>query len=267
MKDKFIMQKKLGGGAFGTVYLVKRTEDQLLLAAKHQKLRCEQDLRCVRREVDILDMLGDTDNPDCRDNVILMLDYYESPRECVILTEYLNGGELFERISSRNYDLTERKCKGFMRQVLLGLRYIHDKGVIHLDLKPNNIVCVSRADEDARIKIIDFGLARMTGGRDRIPITMCGTPEFISPEVMKCVSAGSGSDMWSIGVIVFMMVTGGYSPFYSSNRYKMQRNALRGNYDIEQFTNVTREAKDVIRKLLVVNYDDRLSADQCLQHP
>ena len=267
MKDKFVMQKKLGGGSFGTVYLVKRIEDGMLLADKHQKLRGEHDVRYVRREVDILDRLGDTDNPDCRDNVILIMDYYESVKECVILTEFLNGGELFERISSRSYDLTERKCKGFMRQVLLGLRYIHDKGVIHLDLKPNNIVCVSRADDDARVKIIDFGLARMTGGRDRIPITMCGTPEFISPEVMKCVSASSASDMWSVGVIVFMMVTGGYSPFYSSNKYKMQRNALRGNYDVEQFSNVSRDAKEIIRGLLVVNSDNRFSADQCLQQP
>ena len=66
------------------------------------------------------------------------------------------------------------------------------------------------------------------------PVTN-SAPEFISPEVMRCTTASTASDMWSIGVIIFMMVTGGYSPFYSRNKYKMQRRTLRGNYDIEQF--------------------------------
>ena len=82
---------------------------------------------------------------------------------------------------------------------------------------------------------------------------------------MKCVSASPASDMWSTGVIIFMMVTGGYSPFYSSNQVKMQRRALRGNYDIEQFTGVSQEAKNMIRGLLVVDPTSRLTADQCLQ--
>jgi len=127
MKQKYEMQKKLGGGAFGNVYLILRLRDDQLMAAKHQRLKDERERRYARREVEILDMMV-SDNTDCRENIIQMIDYYESARECVILTEYLTGGELFERISSRHYDLTEAKCKGFMRQVLLGLRYMHNHG-------------------------------------------------------------------------------------------------------------------------------------------
>ena len=112
MKDRFLMVKKLGGGAFGQVYLIRRKENKEMMAAKHQRMLTEEARRYVRREVEILDLL-DSDNPD----IVSLVDYYESPAESVILTEYLVGGELFERISSRNYDLTEQKCQGFMRQV------------------------------------------------------------------------------------------------------------------------------------------------------
>ena len=101
-----------------------------------------------------------------------------------------------------------------------------DCHIVHLDLKPNNVVCVSRDNNDQRVKIIDFGLARLV--EDCGGLAMCGTLEFMSPEVLACRGATTASDIWSIGVIVFMMVTGGYSPFYSSKKYKMQRMILRG---------------------------------------
>ena len=215
MKPDFVMVRKLGGGAFGTVYLVRRRVSGELLAAKHQKVRQADEMRYMRKEVEILDLLDIHDNPD----IVSLAGYFESPLESVILTEYLEGGELFERIASRDYDLTEDKCRGFLRQVLTGLSYIHQRGVIHLDLKPNNIVCVSRDEDDPRVKIIDFGLARrLRQPGDRIPISVCGTPEFIAPEVMRCSTAGAEADMWSTGVVVFMVVTGGYSPFYSRNK-------------------------------------------------
>ena len=114
MKKEFSMIQKLGGGSFGNVYLIKRKDTKEMMAAKHQKIRSEDDRRHIRREVEILDIL-DTRNPD----IVTLIDYFESAQECVILTEYLLGGELFERISSSEYELTENKCKGFMRQVMI----------------------------------------------------------------------------------------------------------------------------------------------------
>ena len=223
MREKFLMVKKLGGGSFGTVYLVKLKENkEKLYAAKHQRCQDPRQRRYVRRELELLEVLRENN----QSNILRLKGFYESGLESVIVTEYLAGGELFERISSKSYELTETKCQGFMRQVLEGLVYIHSKDIVHLDLKPNNVVCVSRDNNDQRVKIIDFGLARLE--QDCAGLGMCGTMEFMSPEVLACRGATKASDLWSIGVIIFMMVTGGYSPFYSSKTYKMQRMILKG---------------------------------------
>ena len=189
------------------------------------------------------------------------IDYYEGEQQSVILTEYLEGGELFQRISSPDYNLTEAKCRDFTRQILRAIDFIHSKRIIHLDLKPQNIVLChkprpssfnnSKQPEGAadnengsvtstsnggsthngdELKIIDFGLARALGSPntgDTIPINMCGTLEFMSPEVMRCSHASPASDMWSLGVIMYMMVSGGLSPFWGGNEYRTQRNVLR----------------------------------------
>jgi len=260
MKEKYFMVRKLGGGSFGTVYLVKRKEDKRHFAAKHQMSQEPRQREYVRRELLLLETLRE------HRNVVTLTAFYESGLESVIVTEYLQGGELFERISSKTYDLTERKCQGFMRQVLEGLTYIHSKDIVHLDLKPNNVVCVSRDNEDQRVKIIDFGLARSLQGSPSLGLSMVGTLEFMAPELMSCRGTNTAADMWSIGVIIFMMVTGGYSPFYSSNRYKMQRRILKGNYDIERFGEVSRQAKDLVRSLLAVSPASRLTAADCLDH-
>ena len=84
-----------------------------------------------------------------------------------------------------------------------------------------------------RLKIIDFGLARELGlYADRIPITMCGTLEFMSPEVMRCSHASTASDMWSLGVILYMMLSGGVSPFWAGSEYRTQRRVIRGIYNL-----------------------------------
>ena len=105
------MVKKLGGGSFGTVYLVQKKNSKERMAAKHQSAKRAKDMMYIRRELDILQMLRDGES------IVTLYDYFESSNQGVILTEFIMGGELFERISSKEYNLTERKCKEFVKQV------------------------------------------------------------------------------------------------------------------------------------------------------
>jgi myosin-light-chain kinase len=195
-----------------------------------------------------------------------------------MLTEYLPGGELFRYISSKKYKLTEAKCQIFAKQVLLAIEFMHSKRIIHLDLKPENILLVNNLMDDPdnsslseALKIIDFGLARNLGIRNKIPINMCGTLEFISPEVMRCSHASFASDMWSVGVIIYMMISGGISPFWSGTEYGTQYHIhraqlARGGYKHASFKNVSKTSIDCVSKLLILEPKSRLSAKECLAH-
>ena len=120
----------------------------------------------------------------------------------LVLCSSIGGGELFERVSSDDFCLTERDCVHFMRQICSGVAYMHSKGVLHLDLKPENILCI--AEGSNLIKIIDFGLARRFNQGESIKV-MFGTPEFIAPEVVNYDEIDFATDMWSIGVICYVL--------------------------------------------------------------
>jgi len=284
LRNNYWMIQKLGCGGFGKVYLIKNRETKELGAAKHQKWTSSEVPKLVRREVLVLRKLLN------QEHVVQFVEYFEGEQQSVILTEYLEGGELFQRISSPDYHLTEAKCRDLCRQILRGVDFIHSKRILHLDLKPQNIVLCHKLSHKPtngtsshsatngadthqdRLKIIDFGLARALGPPgtgDVIPINMCGTLEFMSPEVMRCSHASPASDIWSIGVILFMMVSGGLSPFWGGNEYRTQRNVLRaafanGGFDQEQFNEVSTSAIECISKLLALDPSKRMTAKQCL---
>ena len=173
------------------------------------------------------------------------------------------------------------KCQLFAKQILLAIEFMHDNGIIHLDLKPENILLVNnliddpvnnyRTSSNESLKIIDFGLAKNMGTKDKISIRMCGTLEFISPEVMRSSYASYASDMWSVGVIIYLMISGGLSPFWAGNEYETKRNVIRakfakGGYKHRSFSNVSTNSLDYISKLLTLDPEYRLTAKESLQH-
>ena len=112
------------------------------------------------------------------------------------------GGELFERIIDDDYSLTERECIHFMRQICDAVLYMHNANILHLDLKPENILCITRNSNE--IKIIDFGLARKFDPKQSFRV-MFGTPEFVAPEVVNYDQINFATDMWSVGVICYIL--------------------------------------------------------------
>lgn len=120
----------------------------------------------------------------------------------IISIHSIEGGELFDRVIGDDFVLTERACIVFVRQICEALEFIHRNHILHLDLKPENIMCLSR--EGNRIKIIDFGLARKFDPEKKMQI-LFGTPEFVAPEVVNFDPIDFGTDMWSVGVICYVL--------------------------------------------------------------
>jgi len=201
--------------------------------------------------------------------IIGLKDYFEGGTESVIVMDYAEGKDLFSTLSGSSFILTEAKVRVIMGQVLEAVDYLHRLRVVHLDIKPNNILFESPNIDSLKIRLIDFGLARELGGMDKVKCNMVGTLEFMAPEVMKCTFASTASDMWSVGVLFYMLISGGLSPFWGGNDYGTQRKVVRAdyNFDCPEFKLVSESAKNLIRRLLLLTHSKRLTAKGALSHP
>lgn len=151
-----------------------------------------------------------------------------------------------------------------MRQIIEGVEYMHAKYIMHLDMKPENILCVTRTGN--RIKLIDFGLARRFDPNQKLQV-MFGTPDFAAPEVLSYERVTPAADMWSVGVICYVLLSG-LSPFMGNTDLETMTNVTRAIYDFddESFEPISADAKDFISKLLVKDPSRRLKPGECMQH-
>ncbi|XP_078054667.1 uncharacterized protein mylk4b isoform X2 [Mustelus asterias] len=248
----------LGGGRFGQVHKCVEKSTGLTLAAKIIKARAAKQKEEVKNEIQVMNQLNHT-------NLIQLYDAFESKNDITLIMEYIDGGELFDRIIDESYNLTEMDTILFVRQICEGLQYMHQRYILHLDLKPENILCVNR--EANQVKIIDFGLARRYKPREKLKIHF-GTPEFLAPEVVNYDFVSFPTDMWSLGVITYMLLSG-LSPFLGEDDNETLNNILACEWDLNdaEFENVSEDAKEFISKLLIKEKGARISATQCLKQP
>ncbi|XP_043911075.1 myosin light chain kinase, smooth muscle-like [Protopterus annectens] len=260
-KDKFsdfyIQLEKLGVGKFGQVYKVQEKSTSKIRAAKICKTRLTKDRQAVRQEVEVMNCLHHPKLVQC-------ISAFESRMEFVMVMEYVAGGELFERIVDDNFEHTEPTSVQYMQQLLEGVKYIHQQGIVHLDLKPENIMCVNRTG--TLIKIIDFGLARKLDSKTSLKVLQ-GTPEFVAPEVIGFEPVCFTTDMWSVGVICYILLSG-ESPFQGNNEAETLSlvTAAQWEFDDETFAEISDSAKDFIQNLLNKDPRRRLSSEQAYQH-
>ncbi|NWR56909.1 MYLK2 kinase, partial [Bucorvus abyssinicus] len=254
----FDSKEILGGGKFGEVHTCTEKQTGLKLAAKVIRKQGAKDKEMVLLEIDVMNQLNHR-------NLIQLYDAIETPREIILFMEFVEGGELFERIIDDDYHLTEVDCMVFVRQICEGIRFMHHMRVLHLDLKPENILCVAAVGH--MVKIIDFGLARRYNPREKLKVNF-GTPEFLSPEVVNYEQVSYSTDMWSMGVITYMLLSG-LSPFLGDNDTETLNNVLAADwyFDEETFESISDEAKDFVSNLIIKEKSARMSAGQCLEHP
>ncbi|CAN0911312.1 CDPK-related kinase 4 [Linum grandiflorum] len=213
----------------------------------------------VRREVKILKSLCG------HKHMIKFHDAFEDANNVYIVMELCEGGELLDRILSRGGRYTEDDAKAIVIQILGVVSYCHLQGVVHRDLKPENFLFTTK-DEDAPMKMIDFGLSDYVRPEQRLN-DIVGSAYYVAPEVLHR-SYSVEADMWSIGVITYILLCGS-RPFWARTESGIFRSVLRAdpNFNDSPWPSVTPEAKDFVKRLLNKDHRKRMTAAQALSHP
>lgn len=202
-----------------------------------------------------MSMLGD------HQYIVSLLDFFEDDKGFYIVMDYMEGGDLFKRIAKlRNY--SERDARELSRKIIEGVHYFHQRNIAHRDLKPNNLLLrESSNDNDQHVEIADFGLATFVSGPESLN-KRCGTMCFCAPEIIRGLPYDERADMWSVGVIIYILL-GGKFPFIG--RRLVQR-IVSGNYSFPEkyWAHVSDEAKDLINNLLVVDPNERYTSRMAL---
>ena len=194
-------------------------------------------------------------------NVVQFIDFQEDSLYYYVFLEYVAGCELFQLLL-KNIKFSEQKSAVLFKQILLGLQYIHSLNVAHRDLKPQNILI----DKFDRIKICDFGLSRHFDKKEGfLTKTPCGSPCYVSPECISgCSYNAEKSDLWSCGVILYIMVTG-ISPWTERSKPKLFEQIREGDFQLP--SDVSENCSDLISRLMEMDPNKRITIEEALNHP
>uniref|UniRef100_A0A665WY94 non-specific serine/threonine protein kinase n=1 Tax=Echeneis naucrates TaxID=173247 RepID=A0A665WY94_ECHNA len=203
-------------------------------------------------------------------NIITLKDVYDDGRSVFLVTELMKGGELLDKILRQKF-FSEREASAVLFTITKTVEYLHVQGVVHRDLKPSNILYVDESGNAESIRICDFGFAKQLRAENGLLMTPCYTANFVAPEVLKKQGYDAACDIWSLGVLLYTMLTG-FTPFANGPedtpeeilaRIGSGKFCLSGGY----WTSVSAEAKDLVSKMLHVDPHQRLTAGQVLRHP
>lgn len=197
-------------------------------------------------------------------NIVQLKETYEDKQKVYLVMELVTGGELFDRIVEKG-SYTEKDASALIRQILEAVDYMHCQGVVHRDLKPENLLYYNQ-DPDSKIMISDFGLSKMEDSG--VMATACGTPGYVAPEVLSQKPYGKAVDIWSIGVIAYILLCG-YPPFYDENDANLFAQIVKGDFEFDSpyWDDISDSAKDFISHLICVNPTKRYTCKQALGHP
>ncbi|XP_055900297.1 twitchin-like isoform X6 [Biomphalaria glabrata] len=255
--DYYDILEELGSGAFGVVHRCIEKATGRVFVAKFINTPYPLDKYTVKNEISIMNQLH-------HPKLINLHDAFEDKYEMVLILEFLSGGELFDRIAAEDYKMSEAEVINYMRQACEGLKHMHEHSIVHLDIKPENIMCETKKANS--VKIIDFGLATKLNPDEIVKVTTA-TAEFASPEIVDREPVGFYTDMWAIGVLAYVLLSG-LSPFAGEDDLETLQNVKRCDweFDEEAFSSVSPEAKDFIRSLLQKDTKKRMTVHEALDH-
>ncbi|KAJ3043967.1 hypothetical protein HDV00_003494 [Rhizophlyctis rosea] len=239
----FALLKTLGTGTFGRVHLTRfKTTDQfyaMKVLKKVEVVRLKQ-VEHINSEKQILSQIHFP-------FIVNMLCTFQDERNLYMLLEYVVGGELFSHLR-RAGRFSPDMTRFYAAEIVLAIEYLHNLDIIYRDLKPENLLL----DERGHIKITDFGFAKKVEDRTW---TLCGTPEYLAPEIIQSKGHGKAVDWWALGILIFEMLAG-YPPFFDDNPFGIYEKILAGR--ITWPSHFDSSAKDLIKRLLTADRTKRL---------
>ncbi|KAL4226645.1 NUAK SNF1-like kinase 1 [Mactra antiquata] len=252
LKNRFELKKTLGEGTYGKVKLAVERSSGKQFAIKYirkSKIHDEHDLNRIRREIKIMSSLN-------HPHIIKVNEVFENKDKIILVMECADGGELYDYINNNN--LTEKDARRIFRQIVSAIQYCHRLGIVHRDLKLENILL----DRDNNAKIADFGLSNYYNYSDKLK-TFCGSPLYASPEIVSGQPYyGPEVDCWSLGVVLYTLVYG-TMPFDGSNFKRLRTQITTGDY---YEPDKPSESAGLIRHLLTVNPAKRANIGDILCH-
>jgi len=252
----------LGEGSFASVYKVQNKFTDVICAMKviNKTFSCTiEDENEILNEINILRTM---DHP----GILKIFEFYSSKQNYSIVTELCPGGELFQQIIDKG-PFTEKYSAYVMYQIFSAVNYCHKMHIVHRDLKPENILIVGKDREGLpTIKICDFGTSKMFE-KGAVQRKLVGSSYYIAPEVLK-KHYNEKCDVWSCGVIMYILLSA-RPPFGGEDDNEIMERVATGKYDLESppFNKLSKNSLDLIKRLLTMDPDQRISAEQALNHP
>ena len=259
--EDFEIGKPLGRGQFGRVYLARERRTKYIVALKvmsKDKILHNRFEHQLRREIEIQSHLR-------HPHILRMYGYFWDHEKIYLILEYAQGGELYKQLVVRK-TLDETSSAQIIVQLASALHYCHSKGVLHRDVKPENLLLTSslhkNAGGDINIKIADFGWSVHSPSSRRV--TMCGTLDYMPPEIVDNREYDENVDVWTLGVLLYELLVG-YAPFLAENKHETHWRIRQ--LDLQFPDHVKLDACDLVRKLLVARPSFRMSLTQVPNHP
>ncbi|KAI2631444.1 calcium/calmodulin-dependent protein kinase type I [Hypomontagnella submonticulosa] len=260
---RYKVGKTLGAGSYSVVKECVHIDTARYYAAKviNKRLMAGRE-HMVRNEIAVLKKVSMG-----HQNILTLVDYFETMNNLYLVTDLALGGELFDRIC-RKGSYYESDAADLIRATLSAVAYLHDHGIVHRDLKPENLL-FRTPEDNADLLIADFGLSRiMDEEQFHVLTTTCGTPGYMAPEIFKKTGHGKPVDIWAMGVITYFLLCG-YTPFDRDSDFEEMQAILNADYSFqpaEYWRGVSDNAKDFIRRCLTVDPNKRMTAHEALAH-
>uniref|UniRef100_A0A3P9HG09 Protein kinase domain-containing protein n=1 Tax=Oryzias latipes TaxID=8090 RepID=A0A3P9HG09_ORYLA len=257
LSSKYVISEELARSQFGVVHRCTEIATKKTFMAKFIKVK-GTDRELVLREIEALNVAR-------HKNIIYLHEYFESMEEIILIFEFMSGVDIFERLGTSNFELSEQEIVRYLRQVCSALKFLHSQNYGHFDIRPDNIVYTTR--KSTNIKIIDMGQSRLLVPGENIRI-LFSAAEYYAPEVHRHDMVTTATDMWSVGVMAYVLLSG-LNPFAAESMTKTIENISNCEYvfDSEAFKDISLEAMDFIDRLLVKDRKLRMTAHEALEHP